>query len=350
MGICAVQRHLIQPGDQKIGVVDRNAACRTDLGIDSGVILRQQINDVEVIQVTHKAGQKVRTRNEQHIRQRDLGVLLEGVCTVNTRGFVKILRNIHQNTRCHEHDIGNTDPDIDHDQQHFGNDRGRPERNEVVRIQVIGNKGDVGKQFTDDTCRVKQLCHIQKGNELRNCNGHNQDRSPELLDLDAFFVDHDRHKHAKEVVGEGGKHRPHQGPGKDLTECKTHTAVTEIQKLVKVFKTYPGEQIGISVMCGIIAGKCDKHHENDGKHRESQNTDKGKRQHGLMELVVKQRLEVLLARFYLLALCGNVHANTALLDLQSPGVEECNDEDDGQKTIEQYLDRVVTGDPDGSIQ
>ena len=55
LGFCAVQRHLIQPGDQKIGVVDRNAACCTDLGIDRGVILRQQINDVEVIHIADYA-------------------------------------------------------------------------------------------------------------------------------------------------------------------------------------------------------------------------------------------------------------------------------------------------------
>ena len=63
-------------------------------------------------------------------------------------------------------------------------------------------------------------------------------------------------------------------------------------------------------------------------------------------MIVQERLEVVLAALDLFALGRNVKANAALLDLQSPGVDEGNDENDGQQRVQQYLDRVIPRLPD----
>ena len=111
----------------------------------------------------------------------------------------------------------------------------------------------------------------------------------------------------------------------------------------------PGEQVCVSVVCRIVAGKSDQHHINDGQNGKRQDTDQRQRQHGLVELVVQERLEVLLTASDLLTLCGNVHADAALLDLQTPGVDKCDNKENGKKRVQHDLDRVITVNGDGGV-
>ena len=98
----------------------------------------------------------------KHVRKRDLKELLERGRAVNARGLVKILGNIHQNTRCHEHDVRNSDPDIDDDQKDLG-DYGRiPERNKVVGNTVVMNKRNLLKHTSDQARGREQLGYVKQ--------------------------------------------------------------------------------------------------------------------------------------------------------------------------------------------
>ena len=69
-----------------------------------------------------------------------------------------------------------------------------------------------------------------------------------------------------------------------------------------------------------------------------------------MELIVKERLEVVLAALYLFALCGNVHTDAALLYLNAPSINKCKNEYDRQKSVEHYLYGVITRNPFISVE
>ena len=98
-------------------------------------------------------------------------------------------------------------------------------------------------------------------------------------------------------------------------------------------------------MSRIVACESNEDHIDDGKNGESENTGKGKSEEGLVELIVKERAQILLAAFDLFALCSDVHTDAALLYLKSPGVDECHDEDDGEKSVKHYFNGVVTSYP-----
>ena len=112
-----------------------------------------------------------------------------------------------------------------------------------------------------------------------------------------------------------------------------------------MLQTHPGEEVGIAVVAGVVVGEGHQHHVDDGQDGEGQDAHQRQGQQGLVELIVQKGLHILLAAADLLTLGGDVHADAALLDLETPGVDEADDEDDGQKAVEHDLDRIVTGDP-----
>ena len=344
LGFHAAQSHLIQPGDQQVRVTHGNAAHRTQLCIQR-VAAGQQVDHVKVIQVAHKAGQQGRTGDEQHVRQGDADVLLPRRCAVHTGRLIQVSRNIHQNTGSLQHHIGNADPNVDDDDHGSGHSGGIPNGGIVVLQQPLRNIGDLDQQLADNTGGVEQLGHIQQGNELGNGDGHDQGGSPEFLELDALLVDHHRHEHTQEIVGEGGKEGPHQRPAEDLAKGQAKAARTEVQQFVKVGHADPAEEVGITVVGGIVAGEGHQHHVDDGQHGEHQNTDQGERQQGLVELFVHQCPQIVLGMAQTAAGGLDLHVDAALLDLHSPGGHKGHDEHNGQQTIQHDLDRVIAGDP-----
>ena len=203
----------------------------------------------------------------------------------------------------------------------------------------------IRQKLTHEAVGVKHTAHIQKGNELRDGNGHNQDRSPELLDLDALFVDHNGNKHTQEVVGEGGKERPHQRPGQSLLKGKTHTALAEVRQLLEIGHAHPAEQLGTTIKVGTVIGEGNEDHVDDRQHGEEHDACHGQRQQSLVETVVHQAAQILLAALDLLALGGDLHADTALLVLHIPGVHKGNDKQHAQQTVQQNTGGVVAVHP-----
>jgi hypothetical protein len=100
---------------------------------------------------------------------------------------------------------------------------------------------------------------------------------------------------------------------------------------------------------GIVAGEGYENHINNGKNGKSENTAERKSQKGLVELIVKERLHIVLAALYLLTLRCNIHTDAALLYLQSPGVDKCENKYNSQKSVKKDLYRVVARNPDVGI-
>ena len=51
----------------------------------------------------------------------------------------------------------------------------------------------------DQAVRTEHLGHVEQGHELRDCDRHDQDRSPQFLELDALLIDQDSYGHTAEV-------------------------------------------------------------------------------------------------------------------------------------------------------
>ena len=98
-------------------------------------------------------------------------------------------------------------------------------------------------------------------------------------------------------------------------------------------------------MGSIVACEGYEHHIDDGQNGEGRNAKHRKSQKSLVELIIQQRAEIVARAPDLFAAGGDVHAYGALLHLNSPCINEGNDEDDGQKTVKQDLDGVIAGDP-----
>ena len=246
--------------------------------------------------------------------------------------------------------MGDTDPDVDDDQQDLGNRGGFPQIDIVIGLQEVRNERDLAQCLADDTGGIKQLGDIQQGHELRDGDGHNKNGTPELLDLDALLVDHHGNSHAQEIVGEGGKERPDQGPQQKLSDSQAQAALFEIEQLSKILEANPAKELGAAIEDVVIVGESHQHHEDDGQHSEHHNTGQRQSQQGLVELIVHQRPQVILAALDLSAGSGNIHADTALLDLHSPCGDKAHNEDSGQKAVQQHTDGVVTVNPHIDIQ
>ena len=138
--------------------------------------------------------------------------MLPDAGAVDLGRLIQILGDIHQDTGTHQHQVGNTDPDIDNDNQNPGRCRVLPEPDSLI------DDTKLEQHSVHNAVGVKELGNVQQGNELGNRDGQHQDAPPQLLELDALLVDENGNQHAQEVVGEGGEECPHQSPGQDLTE------------------------------------------------------------------------------------------------------------------------------------
>ena len=99
-------------------------------------------------------------------------------------------------------------------------------------------------------------------------------------------------------------------------------------------------------MSSVVAGEGHQDHVNNGEDGEEHDANQGQSQQGLVELIVHQRPEVILAALDFLALSGDVGADAALLHLQAPGIDKADDEQNGEQAVKHDLYGIVTGLPD----
>ena len=103
-------------------------------------------------------------------------------------------------------------------------------------------------------------------------------------------------------------------------------------------------------MGAVVVGKGHQNHEDDGDHREDDNAGNGQSQQCLMELVVQNGTQVVLAAFQLFAGGKDLFGNPVLLHIQPPGVDKGDHEDDGKQAVQEDLKGVVAVDPDIGVQ
>ena len=94
----------------------------------------------------------------------------------------------------------------------------------------------------------------------------------------------------------------------------------------------------------VIVGKSNQNHENDGQNGEEGHAQDGHGQQGLVELGVQHVMQVLLGGLELLAIGQVLLGELVLLHVQAPGVEERQDEEDGQYAVEHDEEGVVAVD------
>ena len=94
-------------------------------------------------------------------------------------------------------------------------------------------------------------------------------------------------------------------------------------------------------MGAVVVGEGHQDHEDDGHHREDQDTGERQSQQGLVKLFVHQTAQVIRTGFQALALALMLLGDLVLLDVQAPGVHKGHNEEDGQHAIEQDLEGVV---------
>ena len=313
----------------------------------------EEVNNIKVIKVSDEACQKVRSCYKEHVRKCDLCKLLNTCRTVNTAGLVEILRNVHKNTGRHKHYVGNTNPDVDDDEQDLGCHGVTPQRPYICAGKSLGQEVVGNQQVADKAALVKEVLYVKKRYELGNSNGHNENGTPELLQHDSLLINKHSNHHTEEVVGEGCEECPGNCPDENITECLTKIGAS-VKEASEVLKAHPLEETGHTVVKHVlivtVVGEGDKNHVDNGKNGKERNTYNGESKKSLVELVVKERLEILLTASELLAAGGDVNAKTALLHLKSPCVNESNDENNREKTVEENSYRVVTGNGNGLLE
>ena len=94
-------------------------------------------------------------------------------------------------------------------------------------------------------------------------------------------------------------------------------------------------------MQGVVVGEGNQDHKDDGHHRKDQNTQQRQAQQGLVELIIHHGPQVILTGAELLAALQDALGDLILLNIQSPGVDETNDEEQGQHTVEKDLKGIV---------
>ena len=96
-------------------------------------------------------------------------------------------------------------------------------------------------------------------------------------------------------------------------------------------------------MGGIVVGECNQDHEKDGQHRKDKDAQRGQGEQRLVEVVIHQGAEVVLAALQRLAGPQDLFRDLVLADIGSPGVEKGNDKEDRQNAVEQDAEGVIAG-------
>ena len=104
---------------------------------------------------------------------------------------------------------------------------------------------------------------------------------------------------------------------------------------MEVIPANPGKKLGRRLVRGIKIRKGDEDHEEDRQDREDQHTQGGQRKQGLVELLVRQGMNILFGGLQFMAVLQQFLTDPVLLDILIPGIEETQDKEDGQHTVQQ---------------
>ena len=120
---------------------------------------------------------------------------------------------------------------------------------------------------------------------------------------------------------------------------------------IEVVQSDPGEQaVGIAVVGAVIVGERHQNHKQNRQHREDDDARHRQRQQRLVELIVDDAAQVVLAALQFLAGGENLLCNLVLPDVHPPCVDERKNKEDRQNAVQQNLEGVVVIGRDENIQ
>ena len=275
-------------------------------------ILRQQIDYVEVVDVTYKVRNERGALNNQEVRHYDMDEYLEVICTVKSGRLDLALGDIHENAGGDEHLVRNTYPDIDHYDHELRPLGVRQERNVILgryKMHIIEQLSEtyIGAHRIEDTRISEEVSYEDQRYKLRNSDRDDEERSPHLTELDAVGVDELGQKDTADKAGECCKQRPQERPSGDLPEGIIEIGISAVEELCEVVPdlTYylsarvldspgPGEQMcRRCVVKSSIVRKCDRDKDQDRQDVDQDNTDSRKCEQCDVEITLDQRVYIL---------------------------------------------------------
>lgn len=130
-------------------------------------VLRQQIDDIKIVDILDKVCHQSGPLNTEQIGQFDIDKALERGCTVNSGCFQHIAGNVHQNAGSNQHLIRHADPDVDENDHELGPMLVSQERNMVHILaqqtdsfEKVGHT-DIRHHGIEDTGIREEISHQQ---------------------------------------------------------------------------------------------------------------------------------------------------------------------------------------------
>lgn len=230
-----IHGELIQPGHKQIGLA------RLVIVQGKWAAARQQIDDVEVVDVAYEGRNRSRGGHEDHIGQRDAGEAAEGSSAVQLRALVEVGGNVHQHAAEGQHCVGNADPHIDdhHADPRQGLVRQKRERG--------GDEPQLHQRNVDRAHRFQRAGDQQQTYKLRDSDGDDEECPPHLFHPYQLMIDEDRQQHSEDIVGKGRQDRPDDRPAKDAEESVGLRLVTK-ENVCHVGKPSPSEELAGRLM------------------------------------------------------------------------------------------------------
>ena len=198
------------------------------------------------------------------------------------------------------------------------------------------------QESIDESIHSKQLGDIQKRNKLRNCDGQNQNGSPQLLEADSLLVDQHGHRQTEEVINKGCKERPDKSPAKNRQEGVSEAGRAEAEQIFEILQSHPGKQIGRGLMLLVIVCEGNTDHENNRQNRKYENSKRRKCQKRFVKMLIQQRVKCLTVRGKSFSLLQPKLLDHILTDIHSPDKEKGSNQNDGQNSEEQNQKAVVS--------
>ena len=249
--------------------------------------------------------------------------------------FIEVLGNILQDSGDLQHGIGNTDPQIDHDDRDPGEQGVGPEGDRFV------DEAQVLEQHVHGTGRLQHDIHDHQGDELGHRDGEHEAESPEALKSGILAVDDHGQDHAQDIVEECREYGPYDGPGQDVPELTAYIAF-HVQHSHELMQAVPVEQDQMLSFLGIgRKSHCD--HVDQGDDIKYQYADTGKCHQGDMKVAVEQAPEFLPEARHLLPFFNHPLQLVGMQQLQDPQSDESQYHKACDHAEEQDLLGVVTG-------
>src|SRR5699024_3988302 len=176
--VLAVDGQLVQPGDQQVGAAGGGGQ------VGDGVAARQQVDDVEVVDVAGEGGDQVRGGDVEHIGQGDAEEGLHRIGAVHGGGLVQIGGDVLQHAGQLQQGVGHAHPDVDQDD----GDPGPGRVGEEGQALAGGDEAHLAQQHVDGALRLQHGAHDQQGDEHGHGAGQHEAETPEAFGLGLLAV------------------------------------------------------------------------------------------------------------------------------------------------------------------